>query len=147
MSMFSSFEISATGMNLERLRLDVSAINLANAHTTRAPDGSLFQPLRVITRPAMALSFDSLLQGMRESGVAAQLYEGVVVPANRPPRMVYEPGHPDADGKGFVTYPDINPVSEMIELIAINRAYEANVRAMNISKSMALKALEIGGDR
>jgi flagellar basal-body rod protein FlgC len=147
MGMFSTFEISAAGMNLERLRLDVSAVNLANAHTTRAPDGSLFTPLRVTTRPTMAQSFDSLLQGMRESGPMAAPFEAVVESANRPPRMVYEPGHPDADAQGFVTYPDVNPVSEMIELIAINRAYEANVRAMNIAKTMALKALEIGGDR
>jgi flagellar basal-body rod protein FlgC len=145
--MFSTFEISAAGMNLERLRLDVSAVNLANAHTTRAPDGSLFTPLRVTTRPTLTQSFDSLLQGMRESGPMTAPFEAVVESANRPPRMVYEPGHPDADAKGFVTYPDVNPVSEMIELIAINRAYEANVRAMNIAKTMALKALEIGGDR
>jgi len=70
-----------------------------------------------------------------------------VQPVDGAPRLVYEPGHPDADTKGFVAYPDVNPVSEMVELMTVTRAYEANVRAMNMAKTMALKALEIGGDR
>ena len=60
---------------------------------------------------------------------------------------MFDPGHPDADERGFVSYPDVNPVSEMLNLVTVTRAYEANVRAMNIAKSMALKALEIGGGR
>ena len=147
MDMFAAFDISAAGMNLERLRLDVSAVNLANAHTSRAPDGSLFRPLRVVARPAAAFSFANTLQAMRGSPVGVTPYDVSVETVDRPPRMVFEPGHPDADAKGFVAYPDINPVSEMIELITITRSYEANVRAMNMAKTMALKALEIGGDR
>lgn len=141
MDMFSAFEISAAGMNVERLRLDTSALNLANANTTRGPDGAMFQPLRVVARPTA--SFPSLLAGY--SAAVDVLPDVEVVPADTPPREVYDPGHPDADDRGFVAYPGVNPVSEMVHLIEITRAYEANVRALNAAKSMALKALEIGG--
>lgn len=148
MDMFSVFDISAAGMNLERVRLDVAAVNLANAHTTQAPDGQVFRPLRVVARPGTAQAFDVMLAGMRmATRVNPTQFNISVEPVNTPPRLVYEPGHPDANSKGFVAYPDINPVSEMVNLIGITRAYEANVRAMNMAKSMALKALEIGNGR
>lgn len=145
MDLFATFDISAAGMNYERLRLDVAAVNLANAHTTHAPDGSLFKPLRVAMRPSVRQSFDELVQSYGAARGGALPFEATVETVDRPPRMVYEPGHPDADAKGFVAYPDVNPVSQMIELIATTRAYEANVKAMNAAKTMALKALEIGG--
>lgn len=145
MDAFSAFEISATGMNVERLRLDVSAINLANANTSRGPDGALFKPLRVVTSP-MQVPFSALLERMAPGSDAGAA--GVEVQAiEAEPRMVFDPGHPDADERGFVAYPAVNPVSEMIQLISITRAYEANVRALNAAKSMALKALEIGSER
>lgn len=148
MDMFAAFDISATGMNLERTRLDVAAVNLANAHTTQGPDGQLFRPLRVVARPHAAQVFDAMLDGMQPRSLAAAAPLDVVIePVDSPPRLVYDPGHPDANDKGFVAYPDINPVSEMVNLIGITRAYEANVRAMNLAKNMALKALEIGNDR
>jgi flagellar basal-body rod protein FlgC len=146
MDLFATFGVSAAGMNYERLRLDVAAVNLANAHTTHAPDGSLFKPLRVAMRPAVRQSFDEMVQAYGATGTGSALpFEATVETVDRPPRLVYEPGHPDADARGFVAYPDINPVSQMIELIAMTRAYEANVKAMNAAKTMALKALEIGG--
>jgi flagellar basal-body rod protein FlgC len=72
---------------------------------------------------------------------------GEVEPADVPPRQVYDPGHPDADASGFVSYPGVNPVSEMVQLITVTRAYEANVRAFNAARSMATKALEMGSGR
>jgi flagellar basal-body rod protein FlgC len=147
MAMFTTFEISAAGMNLERQRLDVAAANLANAHTSRTPDGTVYRPLRVVTRATWMASFDATLQALTGKVPYATPYDVEIQPVDRPPRLVYEPGHPDADAKGFVAYPDVNPVSEMVELMTITRAYEANVRAMNMAKTMALKALEIGGDR
>ena len=148
MDMFSAFDISAAGMNLERVRLDVAAANLANANTTQTPDGQMFRPMRVVARPGTAQAFDATLAGMRAtSQVNPTQFDISIEPIDTPPRLVYDPGHPDANKKGFVAYPDINPVSEMINLIGITRAYEANVRAMNMAKSMALKALEIGGGR
>lgn len=144
MNTFSAFEVSAAGMNLERLRLDVSALNLANANTTRGPDGTLFRPLRV-TASAIQPQFEALLQ--RAAFGASTGGEAEVRTVDAEPRMVFDPGHPDADERGFVAYPAVNSVSEMIQLISITRAYEANVRALNAAKSMAMKALDIGGNR
>ena len=70
-----------------------------------------------------------------------------VVASTASPRLVFEPGHPDADSRGFVSYPDVNPVSEMVRLVEIGRAYEANVRALSMARSMAMKALDIGNER
>lgn len=136
-----AFDISGSGMSVEKLRLDVTAINLANVSTTRSADGGIFKPLKVVTTSKLTPTFDASLNQLSVAGTEV----ADVVPADTPPRMVYDPGHPDADETGFVAYPDINPVSEMINLITTTRAYEANVRAMNAAKTMALKALEIGG--
>ena len=141
MNYLLAFDISGSGMSVEKLRLDVTAINLANVNTTRSSDGGLFKPLKVITTSKLTPTFDASLNQLSVAGTEV----ADVVQADTPPRMVYDPGHPDADEKGFVAYPDINPVSEMINLITTTRAYEANVRAMNAAKAMALKALEIGG--
>lgn len=144
MGLFSTFDISAAGMAAERLRLDVSATNLANVHTSRGSDGNVYQPMRVVTTPIQR--FDALVADFAGNGSVAP-FQMHVEPTGAAPRLVFDPGHPDADTKGFVAYPDVNPVSEMVNLIGVSRAYEANVRAMNIAKTMALKALDIGGDR
>lgn len=143
MNYFSAFDISAAGMGVERLRLDATAMNLANANTTRGADGAVFKRLRVVEHSDGIAAFDTMLGAMQGDPSAA--VSGEIVQMNSPPKMVFDPGHPDADQKGFVAYPDINPVTEMVNLITITRAYEANVRAMNAAKTMALKALEIGG--
>jgi flagellar basal-body rod protein FlgC len=144
MDYFSVFEISASGMALERVRLDTVALNLANTNTSRTEDGGPYRPLRVIARARDAAGFegriDALLNGNYPGGVevmdiAAQDVE---------PRLVYDPGHPEADDTGYVAYPNINPVSEMVTMIEAVRGYEANVRALNAAKAMALSALEIG---
>lgn len=142
MEIFSAFEISAAGMNVERQRLDVSAANLANANTTRGPDGVIYKPLRLVTHSNTA--FATLLDGF--SALRA-VPTTEIQTVDAPPRTAYEPGHPDADERGFVSYPGVNPVSEMMQLIATSRAYEANVRALNAAKAMAQKALDIGSDR
>jgi flagellar basal-body rod protein FlgC len=147
MDISSIFDISAAGMNLERQRLEVSALNLANANTTRGADGLPFTPLQVVVRSGMS-PFDAVVNAL--SGGASLTGSGPVgevQAADVPPRQVYEPGHPDADANGFVSYPGVNPVSEMVHLIAVTRAYEANVRVFNAGRSMALKALEIGSGR
>lgn len=143
MNYMAAFEISASGMSVERTRLDVTALNLANANSTRGIDGGPVHPLRVVSGPRSAFT------GAFDAAAAAQAPLGVQVREIRQldvaPRMVYEPSHPDADEKGFVSYPGINPVGEMVGLISTMRAYEANVVAMNAAKTMALKALDIGG--
>jgi flagellar basal-body rod protein FlgC len=148
MDYFSAFDISASGLSVEKARLDVTAVNLANASSTRSADGVLFKPLRVVSGPKLAPTFsqrlDNLLQkNLSVSGV--QIRDVREIDAN--PRLVHDPGHPDADDKGFVAYPPINPVTEMVQLMTATRAYEANIRAMNAAKTMALKALEIGGNQ
>ncbi|WP_374351376.1 flagellar basal body rod protein FlgC [Chitinimonas sp.] len=137
----NAFAISASGMNVEKLRLDVTAVNLANVHSTAGADGKLFQPLRVKSVTAdFAAGFDALgggaLHGARLQGVHA---------LDVAPRKLYEPGSPDADSQGFVSLPGVNQLDEMVNLSTALRAYEANVMAMNAAKSMALKALELGG--
>jgi flagellar basal-body rod protein FlgC len=141
----SIFDISAAGMNLERLRLEVSATNLANANSTRGADGAIYIPQQVVVHSAH--SFEALFQSLAGDGLSNTVPVGQVQQADLAPRQVYDPSHPDADARGFVSYPGVNPVSEMVQLIAITRAYEANVRAFNAGRNMMLKALEIGSGR
>lgn len=148
-----SFAISAAGMNLERARVDVAALNLANAHTIQAADGPQYRPLRVVARAvALAVSGDTPFADLFHQGL-----EGVAATASwaspsvsleatdTPPRLVYEPGHPLANDKGFVTYTGVDTATEMMTMMSAMRSYEANVAAMNTSRNLALKALDIGG--
>jgi len=146
MDVTSIFDVSAAGMNLERMRLEVSAANLANANTTRGADGLAYTPQQVVAR-STAPSFEALFQGFGGDSLAGAVPVGQVQTADLAPRQVYDPSHPDADARGFVSYPGVNPVSEMVNLIGITRAYEANVRAFNAGRNMLLKALEIGSGR
>ncbi|PRC93908.1 flagellar basal body rod protein FlgC [Solimicrobium silvestre] len=139
----NAFAISASGMSVEKLRLDVTAANLANIHSGKRVDGTLFQPMQVISTEAgenFSTQFEQL--------AGAQLHGAQVVGVTTTPtapHMVYQPGNPDADDKGFVTEPGVNQVTEMVNMASALRAYEANVVAMNAAKTMALKALELGG--
>jgi flagellar basal-body rod protein FlgC len=139
----NAFAISATGMDIEKLRLDVTAANLANVHSGKRADGSLYQPMSVVSSESGA---DFAARFEASNGVAlhgAQLVG--VQPQAVPPRLVYEPGNPEANERGFVERPGIDHVGEMVNLSSALRAYEANVVAMNAAKTMALKALELGG--
>ena len=146
MDISSIFDISAAGMNLERMRLEVSALNLANANTTRGADGQPFSPQQVVVHSGIT-PFDAVFNALSGAGLTRSGPVGEVQAADISPRQVYDPGHPDADANGFVSYPGINPVSEMVHLMAVTRAYEANVRVFNAGRTMALKALEIGSGR
>jgi flagellar basal-body rod protein FlgC len=141
----STFAVSAAGMALERTRVEVAALNLANAHTTQGPGQLPYSPLRVIARAAPSNRFTSLMGGDgATAGAGAPEFH--IEPAIAAPRMVHEPGHPLADAKGFVSYPGVDPATEMVSLMSATRAYEANVAAMNTARTMALKALDIGGN-
>jgi len=141
----NSFAISAAGMGVERMRVEVSALNLANAHTVVGADGQGFAPLRVVARAAVGA------QTLDAAGFAALVGRGLagpsalVEPSGRAARQALEPGHPNADAKGFVSYPGVDPATEMLTLMSATRAYEANVAAMNAARTIAMKALEIGG--
>jgi len=124
----STFDIAASGLAAQRFRLDVITTNLANAETTRTPEGGPYHRKQVV------------FQAGEEDGI-----ESVeAVPDARPLRSVYQPGHPDADANGYVQMPNVNPVEEMVDLVAATRSYEANVTALNATKGMIKKALEIG---
>ncbi len=145
MDYMAAFAISGSGMSVEKLRLDITALNIANVHSTQGPDGTGYEPLQVISGARQAQLFRSVFaaESLRLAG-GAEVLE--VRAAEVAPRLVYEPSHPAADTAGFVAYPGINPVNEMVTLLAAMRAYEANVAAFNAAKTMALKALELGGN-
>jgi flagellar basal-body rod protein FlgC len=138
-----AFAISASGMAVETLRLEVIATNLANVYSAALPGSAAFRPLQLISAPVPA--FGELFDSYR--GLLAGTQVVGVVPTDVPDRVVYEPGHPAADERGFVAYPGINPVVESVNLISAIRAYDANVMAFNATKTMALRALDLGSTR
>lgn len=138
----NAMEISRTGLEVEWRRLEVIAQNIANTSSTVAVDGSGYRPQRLLSGPAASFA-DALAQGG-----SAQALRGVSVYAleaqNLPPRRVHEPGHPQADAQGYVTYAGFDHAAEMALMIKTTRAYEANVVAMNAARQMYGTALEIG---
>lgn len=145
MTIFNSLRTSATGLSAERLRMDLIANNLANAETTRTDEGGPYVRQVAVFKPYR--SFESILNS-KIGGIQGVAVDKILKD-NAPFRLEYEPNHPDAiqdegDLKGYVRYPNVNPVKEMIDMITASRAYEANVTVMNSAKSMAMKALEIG---
>ncbi len=153
MGIFRALEISASGLTAERLRQDVISNNLANADTTRAtlgPDGRWQPYRRQVAVFQERQSFDTVLgSAMQQDGGTPQpTGNGVRVTAiledSQPFQQRYDPGNPDADAGGYVLIPNVNPVTEMVDLMTASRAYEANVNAINATRDMALKALEIG---
>ena len=146
MGFMDSLSISASGLTAERLRMDVTANNLANVNTTRTAAGGPYRRQQVVFTPAGASFGDMLGAAMGDS--AGGSLHGVqvqgVVPDNSPMKRVYEPGHPDADAQGYVTMPNVDTVTEMVDMMGATRAYEADVTAINAAKAMAEKALEIG---
>ncbi len=147
MGLFDAIDIAGSGLSAERLRMDVTAGNLANAQTTQGADGQPFRRREVVLQEAGASSFDSMLTGAMAGASSTQPAGGVqvagIVEDQDPMRRVYDPGHPDADGQGYVSMPNVNPVTEMVDLISASRAYEANVTAMQTAKSLFAKTLEL----
>jgi flagellar basal-body rod protein FlgC len=136
----AAFQISASGMAVEKLRMDVTAANLANMNSAAASAAQAYRPMRVISQAA-PVGFSEQFGQLYGAGVEVLAVEAQAVP----PRMVYEPGHPYADAKGMVAYPAVNHTAEMVNLNTALRAYEANVAAMNAARTMAARALDIGG--
>jgi flagellar basal-body rod protein FlgC len=151
MGLFNSLEVSATALTAERLRMDVTAENLANAQTTRGANGQAYRRKTVILQEtAPSGGFGAALNvamGGRAAGGAPAGAPGVEVAQiaedPTPGRRIYDPGHPDADAQGYVTMPNVDTVAEMVDLISASRAYEANVTAMQAAKSMFAKTLDI----
>jgi flagellar basal-body rod protein FlgC len=145
MGLFDAINASGSGLTAERLRMDVTAENLANAQTTRGADGDPYRRKEVVLQERGS-SFGSMLNTAMGGGRAADA-KGVqvagIVEDDAPNKLVYDPGHPDANPEGYVEMPNVNSVTEMVDLISASRGYEANVTAINTAKQMFTKTLDI----
>ncbi len=141
MGYFSSLDTSASALTAQRLRMDIISQNIANANTSRTQNGTPYRrKLAVFEERSSGGSFSDYLNNAVGNGVRVAKIEEDPSPL----RKQYEPGNPDADKDGYVQMPNVDIISEMVDMISATRAYEANVTAVNTSKSVALKALEIG---
>jgi flagellar basal-body rod protein FlgC len=140
MSLFGGLEISASGLTAERLRMDVTAENLANAQTTRGANGQPYRRKEVVLQEAPS-SFGATLS--KAMGSQGGVHVAGIVEDQTPLKRVYDPGHPDADAQGYVAMPNVDTVTEMVDLISASRAYEANVTAMQAAKQMFSRTLEL----
>lgn len=147
MGLFDSFNISASALSAQRLRMDIISQNIANVNTTRTEDGMPYRRKMVLFQEKQAdIPFSQYLSEESRSKylVGGGVRVSAIVEDQSPFKQVYDPSHPDADENGIVSMPNVEIVTEMVNMISATRAYEANVTALNSSKSMALKALEIG---
>jgi len=144
MDFFSSINVSSSALSAERTRMNLISSNLANASATRTAEGGPYKRKdAVFTATPMENRFNRVLDGATAQQVR-QVEVSRIVEDQNPPRMQYDPGHPDADPQGYVAMPNVNVVEEMADMIGATRAYEANVTAVQAAKSMAMKTLEIG---
>ncbi len=144
MDFFSSINVSSSALSAERTRMNLISSNLANASATRTAEGGPYKRKdAVFTATPMESRFNRALDGATAQQVR-QVEVSRIVEDQNPPRMQYDPGHPDADPQGYVAMPNVNVVEEMADMIGATRAYEANVTAVQAAKSMAMKTLEIG---
>jgi len=146
MNLFGMFQISASALAAERVRAEVATSNLANAETTRTPEGGPYQRRMVVFNSQPQSQFHLLLASNMASGSlqpTGGVRVGDVVADPTPPLRRYEPGHPDADGDGYVAYPAINPVEEMVDLMGAERSYELNASAVQAAKQMIQQSLQI----
>ena len=141
MELITGISASSGALNAQRTRLDFIAQNIANANTTRGPDGRPFQR-QIVTFESQFLNAQGAGPGNGSSLSTVRVAEVSNDPT--PGQRVYDPGHPDADEKGMLTMPNVNIAHEMVDLITASRAYEANLSVVKNSRQMALKTLEIG---
>ncbi len=150
MGIFSAFDISASGLTAQRYRMDIISENVANANTTRTQNGGTYWRKSVIFEEKGVRGADSFSSVL---GTVTKNYAGQGVKVSKvfedhstEQKMVYDPSHPDADENGYVTYPNVNIITEMTNLIDASRAYEANSTAFNATKAMATQGLNMGGN-
>jgi flagellar basal-body rod protein FlgC len=145
MDYLKSFAISAAGMSAERTRVEVAALNLANANTAADATGG-YRPLRAVVQALPVGLGTAIGPGTFDDLVGSGLFapSASIEQSGRAPRRVHEPGHPLADASGFVSYPSIDSATEMVSMMAATRAYEANVAALNAARVVAMKSLDIG---
>ena len=146
MSLFNSIDVSSSGLTAQRLRMDAISDNIANVNTTRTQSGGPYKRKIVVFESRdPANLFSGMLQSeMEKRQVGSGVRVARVQEDTSPFKLIYDPNHPDADSRGYVRMPNVNVVTEMVDMISATRAYEANVTAVKASKDIALKALEIG---
>ena len=137
---FTAMEVSASGLSAQRTRMNVASSNLANAQTTEAAGGGPYKRREVVLSSvdvpaAQGTEFASAVKGVAVTQISQDA---------GPPRLEYDPGHPKANAQGYVAYPNVNPVEEMVDMITASRAYEAGITAMSTAVNMAERALGIG---
>lgn len=144
MSFFDSINIAASGLTAERLRMDVTSENLANAQTTNGPGGQPYQRQEVVLQQVGGSNFGTTLAGaIRGSSTPGGVQVSGIVNDPTPDQLVYDPGHPGANAQGYVRMPNVNPVTEMTDLINESNSYQADVTAMNTAKTMFSKTLDL----
>ena len=139
MNLLTALDVNATGLAAQRKRVEVSSSNLANSQTTRTEDGGPYRRRQVVFQTTLE---DSLGRSMGNGIEGVEVSD--VVEDDRPFDRRYEPGHPDADKEGYVSYPNVNSMEEMATLMAASRTYEANIAAIAVVKSMISRTLDIG---
>lgn len=145
MAFMNSINISASGLTAEKLRMDVISRNIANVNTTRTEDGTPYRRQVVVFQEGdRPISFSDYLNDASKGLIGSGVKVVGISEDKTPFKSVYDPGHPDADEKGYVKMPNVDVITEMVNMISASRAYEANITAINSAKSMAMKALEIG---
>ncbi len=155
MSFFDSMNISSSGLTAQRLRMDLISQNIANATTSRTANGTpyrrktlLFEEKQKSFSDILNSKMRATITGSADGFTGEDTGSGVrvtkIIEDQTDFKKVYDPGHPDADEDGYVSMPNVDVVTEMVNMISASRTYEANITAMNTSKSMAVKALDIG---
>lgn len=146
MGLFQTFDTSASGLTAQRLRMDIISNNLANVNTTRTTGGGPYRrKVAVFEAREPEKDFSQVLgDKLSQQNVGRGVRVVKIAETAEPLKMVYNPDHPDADANGYVQMPNVNVVTEMVDMISATRAYEANVTALKSTKDMLLKALEIG---
>jgi len=144
MDFLTGMRVSASGMTAQRTRMNAIASNIANVNTTRTPEGGPYRRKEVIfSSMPQQRDFGEILAGKVDNDIdRVQVVD--IRPDRKGPIMKYDPSSPDANEDGYVGYPDINVMQEMVDMLQASRSYEANVSAMNTTKNMALSAIEIG---
>ncbi|MCX5742169.1 MAG: flagellar basal body rod protein FlgC [Proteobacteria bacterium] len=139
MDFFTAMEVSASGLSAQRTKMNVASSNLANAQTTQSATGGPYQRRSLVVSavpvPGVDGPFANAVRGVAVSSITQD---------TKPPRLEYDPGHPQANAQGYVAYPNINPVEEMVDMITASRAYEAGITSMTTAVNMAERALGIG---
>ena len=142
MDFFTALRVSGSGLSAERTRVNLASSNLANAETTRGPDGQPYKRLDPVFQAVAMEGANATPGAPGEKPMGVEVSQ--VVADQTPGKRVYSPGHPDADADGYVALPNVNVVTEMVDMMAATRAYEANIAALNATKRVLEAALEIG---